>query len=60
MNRFMDSIGVVLLLVGLFLVLFYWQGTKAVISAGSSALVGTINALQGKDSLGRLPAKYPA
>lgn len=60
MNRMWDILGTIFMLVGVFLLLFYWKGAVEVIKAGSGALTDTISSLQGQVKLGnQLPSAYP-
>lgn len=61
MSRLWDILATVFFLVGVFLVLFYWQGTRNVITAVGGVLTDTVATLQGQTKPGRsFPAAYPS
>lgn len=48
------------LLIGLFLVLYFYVGSTNVLGAMGTTTTGIINALSGRDSQGNLPKAYPS
>jgi hypothetical protein len=60
MSDFWKVITLIFMLVGLFLLLFYYTGAKEVLGAGFNGLTNTIRALQGQTPVGMsLPSGYP-